>query len=181
MAGQKQDPKAAGKNSDGDATASESDTEDGAEDTDERGFTEGDVHDIEESSRLNAPMIYEVLRREGEGELNRPISSLWWSGLAAGLSISFSLLAQAALQSYLPDAPWRPLITGFGYTVGFLIVVLARHQLFTENTITAVLPVASDLSWLNLARMGRLWGRGPGRQFRRNAACRLVFSASRRS
>jgi formate/nitrite transporter FocA (FNT family) len=157
MAGQKQDPKAAGKNSDGDATASKSDTEDGAEDTDERGFTEGDVHDIEESSRLNAPMIYEVLRREGEGELNRPISSLWWSGVAAGLSISFSLLAQAALQSYLPDAPWRPLITGFGYTVGFLIVVLARHQLFTENTITAVLPVASDLSWLNLARMGRLW------------------------
>jgi formate/nitrite transporter FocA (FNT family) len=128
------------------------------EDVDERGFSADDVHDIEESSRLNAPMIYEVLRREGEGELDRPITSLWWSGVAAGLSISFSLLAQAALQSFLPDAPWRSLVTGFGYTVGFLISVLARHQLFTENTITAVLPIAVDLNGRNLARMGRLWG-----------------------
>jgi formate/nitrite transporter FocA (FNT family) len=58
----------------------------------------------------------------------------------------------------LPDAPWRSLVTGFGYTVGFLISVLARHQLFTENTITAVLPIAVDLNGRNLARMGRLWG-----------------------
>jgi formate/nitrite transporter FocA (FNT family) len=121
------------------------------------GFSADDVEDIEESSRLNAPMIYEILRREGEEEMARPITSLWWSGVAAGLSISFSLLAQAALQAYLPDAPWRPLVAGFGYTVGFLIAVLARHQLFTENTITAVLPVAADLSGSTLARMGRLW------------------------
>jgi formate/nitrite transporter FocA (FNT family) len=122
------------------------------------GFSTADVKDIEESSRLNAPKIYEILRREGSEEMDRPIVSLWWSGVAAGLSISFSLLAQAALQSYLPNAPWRPLVAGLGYTVGFLIAVLARHQLFTENTITAVLPVAADLSWLNLGRMGRLWG-----------------------
>jgi formate/nitrite transporter FocA (FNT family) len=138
-------------------SAPKSDSNDEHEDLDERGFSAGDVHDIEESSRLNAPMIYEVLRREGEEELDRPITSLWWSGVAAGLSISFSLLAQAALQSFLPNSPWRTLVAGFGYTVGFLISVLARHQLFTENTITAVLPVAVDLNWLNLARMGRLW------------------------
>jgi formate/nitrite transporter FocA (FNT family) len=78
--------------------------------------------------------------------------------VAAGLSISFSLIAQGALQTRLPGAPWRPLVTGFGYTIGFLIAVMARHQLFTENTITAVLPVAARLSFMNLARMGRLWG-----------------------
>jgi len=103
-------------------------------------------------------MIYEILRREGEGEMNRPATSLWWSGVAAGLSLSFSLIAEGVLQTRLPDAPWRPLITGFGYSVGFLIVVMARHQLFTENTITAVLPVAARPSLVNLARMGRLWG-----------------------
>jgi formate/nitrite transporter FocA (FNT family) len=103
-------------------------------------------------------MIYEILRREGEDEMDRPATSLWWSGVAAGMSISFSLVAQGALQVCLPDAPWRPLVTGLGYTVGFLICVMGRHQLFTENTITVVLPVAARLSLENLGRMGRLWG-----------------------
>src|SRR5262249_33838776 len=75
----------------------------------------------------------------------------------AGLSISFSLLAQAILQTHLPDAPWRPLVSSFGYSVGFLMVVLSRQQLFTENTITVVLPVVAELTPRNLALMGRVW------------------------
>jgi formate/nitrite transporter FocA (FNT family) len=122
------------------------------------GLSDAEKKDVEESSRLNALTIYEILRREGEDEMDRPMTSLWWSGVAAGLSLSFSLIAQGVLQTHLPDAPWRPLVTGFGYTIGFLIAVMARHQLFTENTITAVLPVAARLSLVNLARMGRLWG-----------------------
>jgi formate/nitrite transporter FocA (FNT family) len=114
--------------------------------------------EVEHSSRLNALMIYEILRREGEEEMDRPATSLWWSGLAAGLSISLSLVAQGALQTRLPDAAWRELIVGFGYTVGFLITVMGRHQLFTENTITAVLPVTATPSLRKFARMGRLWG-----------------------
>jgi hypothetical protein len=57
----------------------------------------------------------------------------------------------------LPDAIWRPLVTGFGYSVGFLMVVLSRQQLFTENTITVVLPVMKQFSLANLGRLGRLW------------------------
>ena len=121
-------------------------------------ITESDETDIQDNSRLSALQIYEILRREGEDEMDRPAVSLWWSGLAAGLSISFSLVGEGVLRTLLPDAPWRPLVTGFGYTMGFLIAVLARHQLFTENTITAVLPIVAQLSWRNLARMGRLWG-----------------------
>jgi formate-nitrite transporter family protein len=68
----------------------------------------------------------------------RPAVSLWWSGVAAGISISFSLLSQAILNLRLPETQWRPLISSFGYSVGFVIVVLARQQLFTENTITVV-------------------------------------------
>src|SRR4029078_2629494 len=100
---------------------------------------------------------YEVVRRLGEEEMERPATSLWWSGVAAGLSIIFSLLAQAILQSHLPDAPWRPLVASFGYCVGFLMVVLGNQQLFTESTITVVLPVFKDLTWENIWRMGRLW------------------------
>ena len=76
----------------------------------------------------------------------RPVVSLWWSGLAAGLSISFSLLAQAILQLHIAETAWRPLVTSFGYTVGFVMVVLSRQQLFTENTITVILPVMAQWS-----------------------------------
>jgi len=117
-------------------------------------------HEIEETadhSRLRVPQIYEIVRHEGETEMSRPAVSLWWSGVAAGLSISFSVFAEAVLHQYLPDASWRPLLAGFGYTFGFLLVVLARQQLFTENTITAVLPVVAEPTEKNLYRLLRLW------------------------
>ncbi len=120
-------------------------------------FSEEDVEDIEERSRLRAPMIYEVVRREGEEEMGRPLTSLWWSGVAAGLSISFSLLVEGVLKLQLPKGPWQPLLISLGYPVGFLIVVLARQQLFTENTITAVLPLAAKFTLANFLRLGRLW------------------------
>ena len=102
-------------------------------------------------------MIYEVVRRLGEEEMERPITSLWWSGVAAGLSISFSLLSQAILTAHLPEASWQPLVVSFGYCIGFIMAVLSRQQLFTESTITAVLPVAADVTRGNIVRMARLW------------------------
>lgn len=120
-------------------------------------ITEQEVVDIEERSTPRSPVIYEIVRRHGEEEMARPTVSLWWSGVAAGLSISFSLLAQAILQMHLPDAAWRPLVTSLGYSVGFLMVSLGRQQLFTENTITVVLPVMADFSLLNLGKLGRMW------------------------
>ena len=103
------------------------------------------------------PVIYEVVRRLGEEEMERPVTSLWWSGVAAGLSISFSLLSQAILTAHLPEASWQPLVVSFGYCIGFIMAVLSRQQLFTESTITAVLPVAADVTWGNIVRMARLW------------------------
>jgi formate-nitrite transporter family protein len=120
-------------------------------------ITEHEIEDIEERSSPRTPVIYEIVRRLGEEEMARPVTSLWWSGLAAGLSISFSLLAQAILRTHLPDESWRPLVSSFGYSVGFIIVVLARQQLFTETTITVVLPVMAEFTARNLALMGRMW------------------------
>jgi formate/nitrite transporter FocA (FNT family) len=122
-----------------------------------KGISAREVADVEQMSAPRTPVIYEVVRRLGEDEMARPATSLWWSGVAAGLSISFSLLAQAILEAHLPDAPWRPLVSSFGYCVGFLMVVLGNQQLFTESTITVVLPVFKDISWKNIWRMGRLW------------------------
>jgi formate/nitrite transporter FocA (FNT family) len=112
---------------------------------------------VEERSTPPTPVIYEIVRRYGEDEMARPAVSLWWSGLAAGLSMSFSLLAQAILRMRLPEADWRPLVTALGYPVGFIMVVLARQQLFTENTITVVLPVMREPRAHNFLRAGRMW------------------------
>lgn len=112
---------------------------------------------VEERSELRTPLIYEIVRRDGDEEMARPVVSLWWSGVAAGLSISFSLLAQSILELHLPDASWRVLVSSLGYSVGFIMVVLGRQQLFTETTVTAVLPVMADFNARNLGRMARMW------------------------
>ena len=94
-----------------------------------------------EHSSLRAMVIHEVLREEGETELKRETAALAWSGLAAGLSMGFSFLGLALVHSALPEAPWTRLVDSIGYTVGFLITILGRQALFTESTLTAVLPV----------------------------------------
>ena len=116
-----------------------------------------DQESITHAATLAPRLVYEVIRREGSEELSRPARSLIWSGLAAGIMISFSVLAEAVLHTRLPDAPWRPLVESFGYSLGFLLVILGRMQLFTENTITTVLPVMSHPSGKMVARLGRLW------------------------
>jgi formate/nitrite transporter FocA (FNT family) len=123
-----------------------------------KGITAKEAREVEELSTPRTPVIYEIVRKHGDEEMERPAFSLWWSGLAAGLGISFSVLGQAILQHHLPDADWKPLVASFGYTFGFLIVILGRQQLFTESTITAVLPVASDLRPAMVNRMLRMWG-----------------------
>jgi formate/nitrite transporter FocA (FNT family) len=106
---------------------------------------------------MGALVIHEIVRDQGEEELARSFSGLAWSGIAAGLSIGFSFLAQATLMSLLPDTSWRPLIAGFGYSIGFLIVILGRQQLFTETTLTAVIPVLTERNVKTLLRAVRVW------------------------
>jgi formate/nitrite transporter FocA (FNT family) len=114
-------------------------------------------HEIDERSAPATEVVYETIKQEGEQELERPTAALAWSGLAAGSSMGFSFATEAMLHAALPDTAWRPLITKFGYSVGFLIVVLGRQQLFTENTLTVVLPVLRRRDSLMFANVGRLW------------------------
>ena len=111
-----------------------------------------------EAESLDAKTTYEVIRREGDKELERSTGALFWSGLAAGLSMGFSFLSQGLLHSHLPDAPWRPLVTNLGYSVGFLVVILGSQQLFTENTLTPIIPLLSRRTMDCLRNVLRLWG-----------------------
>lgn len=121
-------------------------------------LSQDEERDVEDRSPPRAAVVFETVRREGEIELERPIFSLATPGLAAGLSMGMSLVAQGLIRSMLPDTHWRPLVDSAGYTVGFLIVVLGRQQLFTENTITAILPLLDAPKKLPvLQRVARLW------------------------
>ncbi len=104
-----------------------------------------------------ALVIHEVVREEGEAELARSPTAVIYSGFAGGLSLGFSFLTLAFIRSALPDTPWRPLVAGFGYTVGFILVVLGRQELFTESTLTAVLPLLVRRNRETLLALLRFW------------------------
>lgn len=113
--------------------------------------------DIEDRLRLASPTIYEIIAWEGREELARPLDALAWSGLVAGICISFSLFCEAFLRHHLPPGD-NFLIENLGYTAGFLIVILGRFQLFTENTITVILPLLDNLKAYKFWRTMKLWG-----------------------
>jgi formate/nitrite transporter FocA (FNT family) len=111
----------------------------------------------QEAESLDAKTTYEVIRREGEKELERSSDALFWSGLAAGLSMGLSFLGEGLLRSHLPEAEWRPLVAKLGYSFGFLVVILGSQQLFTENTLTPMVPLLSKKSRVTLSNVLRLW------------------------
>jgi formate/nitrite transporter FocA (FNT family) len=119
---------------------------------------EEERHDAERRMPPRAAVLHEAIGAVGEEELRRTPSALAWSGLAAGLSMGFSMVASGALEAYLPDKPFAHLLAALGYSTGFVIVIMARQQLFTENTLTVVLPLISAPSWGKLGLMLRLWG-----------------------
>ncbi|MDE9450495.1 formate/nitrite transporter family protein [Aliiroseovarius sp. Z3] len=112
---------------------------------------------IEDARKLAATTVYEVIRRSGDEELERSNGSLFWSGVSAGIVISFSVLGEAVLRTYLPDTGYSYLIENLGYSLGFVMVIIGRMQLFTENTITTVLPFLHSPSWPVLNRIVVLW------------------------
>ncbi|BBP62056.1 formate/nitrite transporter family protein [Pseudomonas sp. St316] len=115
-------------------------------------------HEVERNQPPRAAVLHEIIRTQGNQELERSIAALWWSALAAGLTMGLSLMAMGLLNSRLPDHEGFKVIASFGYCAGFLAVILARQQLFTENTLTAVLPIMSKPTLGNFGRLLRLWG-----------------------
>ncbi|MBC3373505.1 formate/nitrite transporter family protein [Pseudomonas sp. SWRI92] len=115
-------------------------------------------HEVDRNQPPRAAVLHEIIRTQGNQELERSVAALWWSALAAGLTMGLSLMAMGLLNSRLPDHEGFKVIASLGYCAGFLAVILARQQLFTENTLTAVLPIMSKPTLGNFGRLFRLWG-----------------------
>jgi formate/nitrite transporter FocA (FNT family) len=118
-----------------------------------------DNEEQQTQERMVAParIVHEVIVREGDEELERSTLALSWSGFAGGFSIGLSLLAEGFLQDSIPDASWRHLLVALGYPVGFVALIIARQQLFTENTLRAVVPLLASPDRKTFFNVGRLW------------------------
>ena len=85
------------------------------------------VEKIEGKLPSAAAAVHEIIRREGEKEMHRGALALLWSAIAAGLTMSTSLIAKGILQAYLPDSPAFFLVAAMGYTMGFILVLSLIH------------------------------------------------------
>ncbi len=122
-------------------------------------LTADETRQAEDRKAASSRVVHEVIRAEGEHELHRPALGLVASGLAGGVTVSVAVLAQGALNAGLPQgAAWTPLIAAFGYALGFVVTIMGRLQLFTETTVSAVLPVATQPTRDNVLRLLRVWG-----------------------
>ncbi len=100
-----------------------------------------------------------ILRQEissGTAQLERPATGLLLSSLSAGLDLGFGPAIMATMRGAAAgNGLTLRLALAFGYSIGFVIVVLGRSELFTEHTTLAVLPLLSHQT--TLRKVARLW------------------------
>jgi formate-nitrite transporter family protein len=118
---------------------------------------DGEEEKIEERSAVGPHVVHEAIRRQGQEALERTAGAAAFSGIAAGLSMGLSLLGEALLHAHLPDTEWRPAVSKLGYTLGFVIVIMARQLLFTENTLPPVLHLLDRRDGKTWRAIMRLW------------------------
>lgn len=108
-------------------------------------------------TRLTAVEIHDNILEPGEKEMERPAASLLWSSLASGLVIGFSFLA-SAFASQLVSEEHRHAAAAAAYPIGFIFVIMARSELFTENTLVPVIPFLEHRDRETFLKLLRMWG-----------------------
>ncbi len=75
-----------------------------------------------------------------------------------GLSIRRFATGKGIFHVELEGVPGSFLLENLGYTFGFIIVIMARQQLFTENTVTGGTTRHAKPTMSNVGLLMRLWG-----------------------
>ena len=115
------------------------------------------VEKPETGTRLSAGEIHDNVMSEADEELERATASLLISSFASGLAIGFSFLAGGYATS-LVSPEYGPAAAAAADPLGFMFVIMARSELFTENTLTPVLPLLHRRDATTLVKMLRVWG-----------------------
>lgn len=94
--------------------------------------------------RPSAQEIFEQVANNARQELKRSTSALAFSGFAGGIFMGLSALGNAITLAMLGTTSKVQFIAKMFYPVGFIVVILGRAQLFTENTLYPVALVLAE-------------------------------------
>ncbi len=108
-------------------------------------------------TRLSAGEIHDNILVPAQRDMERPAASLLWSAFAGGLAIGLSFLA-GAYASTLAAERHATAAAAAAYPLGFIVVVVARLGLFTENTLVPMIPLLNHRDSATLVRVLRMWG-----------------------
>ena len=114
------------------------------------------AEESESGTRLTAVEIHDNILKPAKKELDRPAASLFWSAFASGMVIGFSFLA-SAFSAHLVSDQYRHAAAAAAYPLGFIFVVMARSELFTENTLDPVVPLLEQRNWETFQKLLRMW------------------------
>ena len=88
---------------------------------------------------------------EGSDRLGRPLLPLVSTGLLGGVDVGVGVLIYLVVQA----KTGQPLLASLAFTVGFVALLLARSELFTENFLVPVTAVVAKTG--SVAALARLW------------------------
>ena len=94
--------------------------------------------------RPSAQEIFEQVANNARQELKRSTSALAISGFAGGIFMGLSAMGNAIALAMLGTTTKIQFIAKMFYPIGFIVVILGRAQLFTENTLYPVALVLAE-------------------------------------
>ncbi len=94
---------------------------------------------------------FDRLVDEGRERLNRPLLALISTGLLGGIDVGFGVLAYLIVKELTDNV----VLAGLAFSIGFVGLLLARSELFTENFLVPVSAVVARSG--TLRGLARLW------------------------
>jgi formate/nitrite transporter FocA (FNT family) len=106
-----------------------------------------------DGGRRREPEVEEAFDRlvsEGSNRLDRPLVPLLATGFVGGIDVGVGVLAYLVVD----HETGQPLLAAAAFPIGFIALLLARSELFTENFLVPVTArIAGRGSWPQLARL----------------------------
>lgn len=94
---------------------------------------------------------YDRLVSEGHERLDRPLLPLLSTGVLGGIDVGVGVLSYLVVQAETGNH----LLASLAFTVGFVALVMASSELFTENFLVPVMSVVAKVG--TVAQLVRLW------------------------
>ncbi|MGG5260186.1 formate/nitrite transporter family protein [Phycicoccus avicenniae] len=109
------------------------------------------MHVDEEQPDEEIDEAFERLLDEGRDRLERPLWTLLPTGLLGGIDVGVGILAYLVVKHETRNQ----LLAALAFSVGFVALLLARSELFTENFLVPVTTAVAEKG--NWGRLLRLW------------------------